>query len=45
MTEVPIQFSIKKTTFYNKSSFLKSFTMRFQQITSVHYQAISYTDK
>ena len=36
------QFGIK-ITFYNKSSFCKSFATRFQQNTPAHYQAISHT--
>ena len=39
-----IKFGIKIITFYDKSSFLKVFQTRFEQIRSVHYQAISHTD-
>ena len=39
-----IHFGIKTTIFYNKSTLLKSLTTSFEQITSVHYQAISHTD-
>ena len=39
-----IQFGIKITTFYNKSSFFKSLATCFEQITPVHYQAISHTE-
>ena len=37
------QFSIKKTTFNDKSIFIKSLATQFEQITSVNYEAISHT--
>ena len=39
-----IQFSEKKTTFYEKSIFWE-FATRFQQITSIHHQTITHTGK
>ena len=38
-----IQLSVKKITFCDETSFLKWLATRFEQITSVHYQAISHT--
>ena len=39
-----IQISVEKTNLYDKISFLKQLAKRFEQSTSVPYQAISHTD-
>ena len=40
-----IQFSVKKTTFYNESSFFKIIGDGLEQGTSFHYETFSHTDR